>query len=106
MKLSTAIRKGMKHTKKTTGKLFSEDGRAACALGCAYYTIGIKDNKTANTNKSYAILKKKFPILKFNIPVMDMTVEDAIIELNDVTQCSRENIARMVEKYERQLAKA
>ena len=90
MKLSEAIRKGCKKTKKTTGIYYTHNRESACALGAAAIAIGQQGN----------FLESVWKFLTYNsidCPVANCksngTVFDIVTHLNDEEEIEREQIA-------------
>lgn len=116
IKLSEAILKGCKGTRKHRGGFFGsgDDPRECCALGAALYALGGKHVSGMGDNCERSIYLRK------SLPVLDQPMENAkalfalasnacfmsgnfsifylIVKLNDNTNISRQAIARALAK--------
>lgn len=104
MKLSEAIRLGSMSTHQIYGMLVAGSGQRTCALGAAYFAVGILEEVLSCKVDPF----NKFPILKkiVNHPLnknCKLQLFTVIMNLNDVCCWTREEIADWVETIEKEI---
>jgi len=101
MKISYAIRKGMKNRPQCTGKLIKSDG-SCCALGALALGAGFKPSELRPNIGVYILLGQKFPVLNNYVhnPTngIKSKLMNVIYTLNDNAKWSRRKISDWLQK--------
>ncbi len=91
MKLSEAIKRGCKIAPNKAKMIYIDSNDSACVLGAAGLGVGLSRKALCGFGV-FQRLSKKFPILK------DNSFCSYIIDLNDNTKMTREQIADKLKK--------